>query len=292
MMWGKIGKAIFKPHLAIAIVLALVSGVFLIYACTELSQDDPLAIISYVTAFYALCVWVLRIPKMVGRLKKFKRENRYVSVWENDVSKRVKVSLYASLVWNCGYAVVQIALGVRDKSLWFFFLALYYILLALMRFLMVNHVRKYEVGEKRREEIYKYRICGIIFLMMNLAVSGMMFYMIFRLERTSHGEVATIALATYTFTQLTFAIVNCVKYRKYHSRIYSATKAISLTSAVVSVISLESVMLNEFSKEAMSREVQRLFLILTGAGISAFIVVVAIYMIYSANRELKEMEGL
>ena len=64
-----------------------------------------------------------------------------------------------------------------------------------------------------------------------------------------HHEITTIALAAYTFTSLTFAIINTVKYRKYHSPVYSASKAISLASACVSLLTLESTMLTTFGNE-------------------------------------------
>jgi hypothetical protein len=80
--------------------------------------------------------------------------------------------------------------------------------------------------------------------------------------------------------------VGLVRYRKYDSPVYSATKAISLAAACVSMLTLESTMLTTFSEGDINI---RLMLGLTGAAISAFIVMMAVYMIVRATKQLKEM---
>ena len=101
-----------------------------------------------------------------------------------------------------------------------------------------------------------------------------------------HHEITTIILAAYTFTSLTFAIINTLKYRKYNSPVYSATKAISLASACVSVLTMESTMLTTFGNETMSLTGRRVLLGLSGGVISVFIVTMAIYMIVQANKKI------
>ncbi len=61
----------------------------------------------------------------------------------------------------------------------------------------------------------------------------MMFIMVYQGRNYGHHEITTIAMAAYTFTSFTMAIINVIKYRKYKSPVYSATKAISLSSACV-----------------------------------------------------------
>jgi preprotein translocase subunit SecF len=98
-------------------------------------------------------------------------------------------------------------------------------------------------------------------------------------------------MAAYTFTTLTVAIINVIKYRKYDSPIYSASKAISLAAASVSIITLESTMLTTFGGETMDDFTQKLMLGLTGGAIAAFIIGMAIYMIYQSTKRLKLMNN-
>ena len=118
-----------------------------------------------------------------------------------------------------------------------------------------------------------------------------MFYMIYEHRVTRHGEIITITMAAYTFTTLTMAIINVIRYRKFNSPILSAAKAISLAAACVSMLTLENTMLVSFNKGAMPQQIVRLFLALSGGVVSAFIIAMAIYMIVQANRKLKSLEG-
>ena len=141
-----------------------------------------------------------------------------------------------------------------------------------------------------REELIKYRACGIVFLIMNLALALIIFFMVYWNRTFMHHEITTIAMAAYTFTAFTMAIINFIKYRKYNSPIFSASKAISLASACVSMLTLESTMLTTFNDGSMDALTRKLFLGLSGGAVSAFIIVMALYMIVQSNRKLRLMK--
>ena len=122
---------------------------------------------------------------------------------------------------------------------------------------------------------------------MNLALALIIFFMVYWNRTFQHHMITAIAMAAYTFTALIAAIINVIKYRKYNSPVYSASKAISLTAALVSMLTLESTMLTTFSDETMTALGQKLMLGLTGGAISALIVAVAVYMIVTGTKKLK-----
>lgn len=138
-----------------------------------------------------------------------------------------------------------------------------------------------------QEELVKYRNCGIVFLLMNLALSLMVFFMVYWNRTFEHHEITTIAMAAYTFGSMAMAIMNVVKYRKYNSPVYSASKAISLAAACVSMLTLESTMLTTFSDRTMTLGKRRILLGSTGAVICAFIITMAIYMIVQSSKKLR-----
>lgn len=286
----KIGKALLFPHIAIMIILVPISTVFLVYSMVFLGSESITAIISYVLAFYTLMIWCVKIPRLIEFFKNFKSENKYARRWFDDARLRVNVSLYGSLVWNAAYAVFQLGLGFWHHTFWYYSMAGYYIVLAVMRFFLVRHTSKHNPGEKMREELIKYRACGIVFLLMNLTLSVMVFFMIYWNRTFNHHEITTIAMAAYTFTAFTRAIINIVKYRKYNSPVYSASKAISLAAACVSILTLESTMLTTFNDGTMDLFTRRLFLGLSGGVISVFIIVMAIYMIVQSNKKIKSLK--
>ena len=290
MNWRRIGKVLLFPPAAVLSILPPIATASLVYSMLRLAETDPVRIGSYVLAFYALTILCARIPSLVRFLRDFKNENRYVKRWTGDVRLRTNVTLSGSVLWNGAYGALQLGLGVYHHSAWFYSLAAYYATLAAMRLSLVRHTLRHEPGEQMRQELTRYRACGWVFLLTNLALSGMMFYMIYENRVTRHGEIVTITMAAYTFATLTMAIVNVIRYRKLSSPALSAAKAISLAAACVSMLTLENTMLATFRSETMTPEKTRLFLSLSGGGVSIFIIAMAVYMIVQANRKLNSLE--
>ena len=290
MDWKKIGKALLFPHMAVPLVLLPVATVLLVYSMVFTGEDSAIAYISYVLAAYTLTIWCLRIPFLIRFFKKFKDENKYAHRWLTDTHLRVNVSLYGSLLWNAAYAVFQLGLGVWHHTFWFCSLAGYYLCLAVMRFFLVRYTSKYRAGEKMRDELIRYRNCGIAFLMMNMALALIIFFMVYWNRTFEHHEITTIAMAAYTFGTLTMAIINVIKYRKYNSPVFSASKAISLAAALVSMLTLESTMMTTFSDGTMSLADRRILLGISGGVISAFIIGMAVYMIMQSSKNIKLIE--
>ena len=292
MDWKKLGKALLFPHIAIMIILVPIAAVFLVYSMVFLGTESVAAIISYVLSAYTLTVWCFKIPYLIKFFKTFKNENKYARIWQDDTRLRVNVSLYGTLIYNTAYALLQLGMGFWHHTFWFYSLAGYYISLAVMRFFLVRHTSKHKPGDKMLDELIKYRACGIIFLIMNLALALMIFFMVYWNRTFHHHEITTITLAAYTFTSLTLAIINTVKYRKYNSPVYSASKAISLASACVSMLTLESTMLTTFGDGTMSLMGRRILLGISGGVISVFIIAMAIYMIVQANKKIKLLRAV
>lgn len=290
MDWKRIGKGFLFPHIAIMIILVPIATVFLVYSLMFMGTDSLIAIISYLLAFYTLLVWSLKIPHLIKFIQNFKNENAHVKRWRDDPRLRINVSLYGTLLWNTAYALLHLGMGFWHHSFWFCSLAGYYIFLAVMRFFLVRFTSKHKPGEKMREELFKYRTCGWIFLGMNIMLSLMVFFMVYWNRTFRHHEITTIALAAYTFTAFTVAIINIVKYRKYNSPVYTASKAISLTAAVVSILTLEATMLTTFGDGSMSILTRKIMLGCTGGVVSVFIIIMAIFMIVQSGKKLKELK--
>lgn len=290
MNWKRIGKALLFPPAAVLIVLTPIAAAALICSMLQLEENDPVRIGSYVLAFYALTILCARTPKLICILRDFKNENRYVKLWTGDVRLRTNVTLSGSVLWNGAYGALQLGLGIYHRSAWFYSLSAYYATLAAMRLFLVQHTMRHKPGEQMRQELTRYRACGWVFLLTNLALTGMTFYMIYENRAVRHNEITTITMAAYTFTTLTMAIVSAVRYRKFNSPAVSAAKAISLAAACVSMLTLENTMLTTFRSETMTPEKARLFLALSGGAVSVFIIAMAVYMIVQANQKLKSLE--
>ena len=291
MEWKKVGKALLFPHIAIMILLVPTATVLLVGSMVFVGTESVIAYISYVLSAYTLTVWCFRAPSLIKGFKRFRNENKYVRKWRENVRLRVNVSLYGSLGWNALYGILQLWLGFYHRTFWFYSLGAYYICLAVMRFFLARHTTRYAPGERMQTELKKYRACGIVFLVMNLALALIIFFMVYWNRTFEHHMITAIAMAAYTFTALTTAIINVIKYRKYNSPVYSASKAISLAAALVSMLTLESTMLTTFGDGTMTVMAQKWMLGATGGAISALIVATAIYMIVVGTKKLKQLKS-
>ena len=117
----------------------------------------------------------------------------------------------------------------------------------------------------------------------------MMFILIYTTSTIKHHEITVIALATYTFSDLTIAIISSIKHLKNNNHVYSCVKIISLISASVSLITLTNTMLATFGKDTT---ILRKVILPTLSGVVAvFIIICAILMIIKANTDLRILKN-
>ncbi|MBQ8201360.1 MAG: hypothetical protein IJZ74_06300 [Clostridia bacterium] len=286
MNWRKLARWFLYPHPAVSGTLLPLALIMMLCSAGSLGSEHPLTITSYALSFYGLVLVCLRIPDMLRAVQRFRQENRYYLRYRSDVQLRINLSLYGACGFNGVYAVFQLCLGLWHHSAWFYAMAGYYLLLALMRLTLVRHTRSHTPGEDTALEWRKYRFCGMLLMVMNLALTIFTLYFVYRIRTFLHHEITTIAMAAYTFAALTLAIVNAVRYKRYGSPAYSAAKAISLASALVSLLTLENAMFTAFGQEN-SELFRQIMLGATGMAVILGVQGIALYMIINACRKLR-----
>lgn len=276
------------------ILLTLISGGALAWVFLKGMDTHPIAYAVYVVAFYTLsvvsifCATVL--PKHYKRAKQRVYDNELGNRYMTDAVFRTHVSLYSSLSVNLLYVTVNVLSGFLYGSYWFFTLSVYYVILALMRFILLRYVNRNTIGENLIGEWKRARVCACILTLINLALSGSILMIMYQNKGYEYGGILIYVMAMYTFYITTIAIINIVKYRKYNSPILSMTKIITLAAALVSMLSLETAMLTEFGSD-MTELNKRIFIAATGAGISAVVLGLSSYMIIRSTKEIKKHEG-
>ena len=210
--------------------------------------------------------------------------------YRTDVSFNIYVSLYCGLVLNILYAVLKFAFGVYYRSVWFGTLAIYYLLLAITRFALVRYASCNAFGANMISEWKRYRLCGVILLLLNLALTGVVILVVQENEGFHYAGYLIYAMALYTFYNVITAIRNVARFRRYRSPVMSAAKAVNLAAALVSILALETAMLAQFGsndgerfRAAMSGA--------TGGGVCTIILGIAVYMIRRAAKEIRMEES-
>lgn len=285
MDWKKFLNNLIYPHMAVVWCLLPISVVLLTLSLIFLDSTSILSILAYLLAFYELMVICFRIPNIIKYFKNIKNESRVISKISSDVHLRMNLSLYGSLIFNIAFGIFQLALGIYHHSLWFYAMSAYYVVLAIIRLFILKHTRHYALNEECVREIKLYILCGWLLLVLNLALAVILFFMVYFNRTFSHHEIITITIAAYTFVTFTFAIVNSIRYRKFNSPTYSASKTISLVSACVSMLTLETTMLTTFGEENVL--FNQIMMGASGVVVLSFVLTMAIYMIVHGNRNLR-----
>ena len=278
------------PGTAVVAVCAAAATALLIYAFTVAGEDSPVSYAAYAFSAYALVILCANAVPIFRRGRARAERNPIVRRWASEPSFRVNVSLHASLAINMLYSLLNALYGILYRSVWFGTLAAYYLFLAALRFLLVRYAHRQGFGTNLRGEWQWYRICGIILTAMTLAMAGVIILVLHEEGGFSYRGYLIFIMALYAFYTTIMGVVNLVKYRKYKSPAMSAARAVSLASALVSMLSLEVAMLAQFGGGDDARF--RLIMILT-TGIAVCFIVVGLgsYMIVRSTKALAETEN-
>ena len=290
MDWKKFCKKLLFPPLWLILLLTVLSVGLLVMVFLKGWEQSPIAYVVYVLAFYTLtvgCIFAAMVlPEQYGRIKQKIYENPLGNRYLTDGIFRTKISLYLSLAVSLMYVGTNVWSWYLSRSWWFVVLAVYYAIMAVMRFLLVRYAQLNTLGSSVLKEWKWSRVCAYILLLINLTLSGAVLMILFQNRGYDYPGVLIYIMALYTFYSTIHAIVEIIKYRALGSPILSTAKIVSLSAALVSMLNLETAMFAQFGAE-MAEEDQRIMIAATGAGISVVVVTLSVILIVRATKEIR-----
>ncbi len=290
MDWKRLGKKLLFPPVWLMLLLTIFSGACLAVMFWKDWEQTAIAYIVYALAFYTLtavtCFFVMVLPKRYRAIRDKVYTNPLGKRCMTDKAFRTKISLYLSLGISLLYVGINLWSWYLSRSWWFVVLAVYYVIMALMRLLLAGYVRKNELGESILREWKRARSCAYLLLLINLSLSGAVLMILYQHRGYDYPGIMIYVMAMFTFYSTVSAIVELVKYRKMESPVLSTVKIVSLSAALVSMLNLETAMFAQFGGE-MTLQDQHLFIILTGAGISLTVVTLCVSLIVKATKEVR-----
>ena len=294
-------RIFFLPPLPTVLIAVPSFALVIFILVTE--NEGALTYLSYVMSAYALVITCTSIPRMVSIVKSVQSGIEKHPLMEKlsntslgarfleDVRFRTEISLYMGFVINLLYIVMKMASGIYYRSLWFISVAVYYILLAFMRFLLFRRGKTRTTGNYLEAELKRYRMCGIILLLMNQALTGIVVFMVHQNKSYDYPGVLIYAMAAYSFYCVIIASINVIKFRRHGSPVLSAAKVINLVSAMVSILSLETALVTRFGdKDDFS--FRQVMTGATGGGVCIFVLGIAVYMIVKSSLQLKNINTM
>lgn len=159
------------------------------------------------------------LPQLTGIIEKLLlliKKTSYGARFLEDYTFRTILTTLPTFLINVVYTVYNGVIGVINQSAWLITMAVYYSLL------------------------------GILLLLLNLALSGVVLLTIAKGTAKTHSEIMVISIAAYTFYKITMAVINMVKVRKMQSPSLITIRNIGVADALVSILTLQTTMLASF----------------------------------------------
>ena len=264
----------------VGIIVYVLAAASLVAAC--------MCIFLAAASLVAACMCIYRdlrkgiIEKLLLTIKKTSYGARFLE----DYTFRTILTTLPTFLINVVYTVYNGVIGVMNQSAWFITMAVYYSLLGIMRYFAVNTERKTSRMENpkliRKRELSVIRTDGILLLLLNLALSGVVLLTIAKGTAKTHSEIMVISIAAYTFYKITMAVINMVKVRKMQSPILITIRNIGVADALVSMLTLQTTMLASFQGTS-SIDANRMNGI-TGLAVCILIALLGVSMIYYASK--------
>ena len=285
------------PPVVVIIILPLAAFSGLIYVFAR-EPRGAAAYVVYALSAYSLVILIVGLLKGVPKLKngvrdfvaKKSQSVKFLNNYFSDSKFRGNVSLYQGAIIDAFYTLFKFITGIIYSSVWFIALAVYHLFLGFLRFYLIICSRKVKkLAEKRLFEYNCSRKSAWFLFLLNIPMSGIIVLMVCKNYGFIYPGYVIYLSAMYTFYKVITAIINLVKYKKARSPILSSAKVVNLVAALMSVLGLQTAMITAFSK---NQETFRFTInAVTGGAITIAVVVIAVCMIISANKEIKSEKG-
>lgn len=280
-------KILHPPKWALFFAPPVVFAALIYIFLTGQNNSTP-AYVIYGTSAYCLAVLVLPLPRLIrnAKVSVMRRINgmafggRYV----NDLAFRGSVSIYRGMTVNFLYVLFRIVVGIRYTSMWFISMAVYYLVLGVLRLsLILSYHQKVNIDELRCCR----RTAWLIFLL-NIPMGGMITLMVLTNSGYSYPGYVIYLSAMYTFYTMVTSVVNLVRFRRLGSPILSAAKVLNFIAALMSILGLQTAMIAQFSVESDS--FRKTMNAITGGVIWLCVILTAVYMLRRSRKMQSEVK--
>ena len=272
------------------VLLTLPPIVFAALTYVLLNEKNSMpAYMIYCMSAYCLTIWILPLPRLFRKAKEAMMHRLTGTVFGGkyigDLAFRGSVSIYQGMMVNFFYVVFRILVGIRYASVWFLTIAIYYLLLGIMRLSLALSYR----NRNMKSELRCYRRTAWLLFLLNIPMGGMIVLMVLTDSGFSYPGYVIYLSALYTFYTIILAIVHLVEFRKLGSPILSAAKVLNFVAALMSLLGLQTAMISQFSTEGEA--FRRRMNAITGGGVWFSVILIAVYMLLR-SRKMKEVKSV
>ena len=221
----------------------------LIYIFLIGQKNSALAYPIYGLSAYCLTILILPLPKLMRNTKvcvmQRISDTEFGGKYVNDLAFRGNISIYQGMTANFLYVLFRIIVGIRYASVWFISMAVYYLVLAVLRLSLILNYRH----KSKAIELRGYRRTAWLLFLLNLPMGGMILLMVLTNSGYSYPGYVIYLSAMYTFYTMVTSVINLVRFRRLGSPILSAAKVLNFIAALMSILGLQTAMIAQFSAD-------------------------------------------
>lgn len=257
-------------------------------------RGTPVAYLSYVLSAYTLVAVCANIAaaRPLARLRAKLPTSPFVDRVIEDTDFRTKLTFAASSVLRVVWTVFNAVMGVMLQSAWYVTLAVYYLVLSVMRGSLMRHLRGGEGAAATRSEALTQRRCGIMLVVLTVMLTGMTVLLNSHEGGFSYAGNLIYAMAAWTFYSLVTNVVRFVRVWRSEGAglFFSSAYAVRLAEVLVSLFALEVAMLTAFSSP--DQETFNMTMINgTGAALLVILALTGGGLIRRANHALRKLDA-
>lgn len=285
-------RLIYPPKLVYSLVP--VSFIALIFIFAAGSTEGIAAYVFYTLSAYSLVLLLAILPRFIavikGLVSRSRIRKKILSTaiggrYVNDLSFRGSVSIYQGMTVNFLYMLFRIVTGIKYASVWFISMAVYYMVLGVVRTYLIMSYRRadrYHGAARRAFEYNCYRRTALSLFLLNIPMGGMIVLMIVDNSGYSYPGMVIYLSAMYTFYSMISSLTSLWKYSRLGSPVLSAARVLNVISAMMSVLGLQTAMITRFSEN--SADYRRMMNTITGGCVYTIVIFIAIFMLVRAFR--------
>ena len=162
-----------------------------------------------------------------------------VNIFLNSEKGRARYILWFGFFFNLIYSVWGFFTGVFYRSAWMLSVAVYYILLCLLKFFMIRadlRFRESDKGAKARLRAFEsYKRCGYLLGLLSITMVGIVIFIISRDESAKYSGVVFWIMGGYTAIRLGVSFYNLFRLKNIDDPLLSASKSLGISVTLMSV---------------------------------------------------------
>lgn len=146
----KFWQKVFKLPPIPTILISVPSFALVIYVLANNIENTVISYVAYTLSAYAMVITITGMAEVIRLIRNgienhpFVRMALRVPTFEKYLKEaefRTEASLYQGFLINLLYVALKLGSGIYYRSIWFGSLAVYYLLLAVMRFSLLHYVQ-------------------------------------------------------------------------------------------------------------------------------------------------------